>query len=170
MIIVKLLCIFAFGSLSSALQFVQVGERLATDTELPIVEILDTSDNSVCTVSNSYHDFTSNQNGIAGVTIGMFFCYSNIEIVTVIKTGMACDSIFDKGICCGGYFGFVNQRWLLNGACGYLTNAGWTAIEDMPEKLAYHASIPLPDKSWWLISGGQSKKLGMYIISMNLYC
>ena len=77
MIIVKLLCLFAFGSLSSALQFVQVGERLATDTELPIVEILDTSDNSVCTVSNSYHDFTSNKDGIAGVTTGTFFQQHN---------------------------------------------------------------------------------------------
>ena len=70
---------------------------------------------------------------------------------------MACDYIFGKGICCGGTFGYVNQRQLINDACGYLTNAGWTAIDNMPEKLMYHASIPLPDKNWWLISGGQSK-------------
>lgn len=80
MIIVKLICVFAFGSLSSALQFVQVGENFADDiTELPIVELLDSTDNSVCTVSNSYHDFTSNKNGIAGVTIGMFFVAQTLK-------------------------------------------------------------------------------------------
>ena len=98
------------------------------------------------------------------------FCLTNIElIIAVIITGMACDTIFDKGICCGGYFGFVNQRWLLSRACGYLTNAGWTAIEDMPEKLTHHASVALPDKNWWLISGGQSKQFSKYMISLILY-
>ena len=86
-----------------------------------------------------------------------FFNSTIIKIVlALIKTGMACDFIFAKGICCGGTFGFVGQRKLINETCGYLTNAGWTAIEDMPEKLMFHASVALPDKKWWLVSGGQS--------------
>ena len=77
MIIIKLICVIAFGSISTALQFVQVGERPVIDGELPIVEILDSTDQSVCTVSNSYHDFTSNKDGIAGVTTGTFFQQHN---------------------------------------------------------------------------------------------
>ena len=73
MIAAKLICVIAFESFSTALQFVQVGERLAPDIEeLPVVEILDSTDKSLCTISNSYHNFTSNKNGIAGVTIGKF--------------------------------------------------------------------------------------------------
>ena len=69
------LYVIAFGSMSTALQFVQVGERLRASSDLPIVEILDTTDKSVCTVSNTFHDFTSNKYGIAGVTNGKFLMH-----------------------------------------------------------------------------------------------
>ena len=72
MIITGLFYVIAFGSMSTALQFVQVGERLRASSDLPIVEILDTTDKSVCTVSNTFHDFTANKEGIGGITTGMF--------------------------------------------------------------------------------------------------
>ena len=72
MIIKKLICVLAFWSFSTALQFVQVGERPVVDGELPIVEILDSNDQSVCAVGNTFHDFTANKEGIGGITTGMF--------------------------------------------------------------------------------------------------
>ena len=124
------------------IQYVRVGHQ--HDTQLPVTEIFDTDDNTVCQVPQSYFNFTANHHGDAGVT-----------------QGMACDYFRDKGICCGGYFGIVEfdeqSRNLVVPYCGHLDNSGWTAMADMPIGLVQHASVVLGNK--WYISGGFGKNL-----------
>ena len=65
-----------FCSLSSALQYVQVGQLFAATDDLktgpPFAEVFDTTTRSVCNASQSYHDFTANHHREAGVNMGMF--------------------------------------------------------------------------------------------------
>ena len=70
---------------------------------------------------------------------------------------MVCDYIFGKAICCNGHFGNIGSRDLLNPACGYLDESGWTAIDPMPERLCGAASLPMENKDMLIISGGSSK-------------
>ena len=64
-----------FCTLSSALQYVQVGQLFAATDDLetgpPFAEVFDTTTRSVCNTSQSYHDFTANHHGEAGVNMGL---------------------------------------------------------------------------------------------------
>ena len=134
----------------TGIQFIRVGHQ--HNTELPITEAFDPSDNSICEVTQSFFDFTANHHGDAGVT-----------------QGMACDYVFNMGLCCGGRFGLVsgggNTRYLINPACGTLDNSGWTSATSMPKALAGHASLVYNDE--WLISGGYGSIKDSYCLTIN---
>ena len=120
------------------IQYVRVGHQHSD--QLPITETIDSDDNTICQAPQSYYEFTANHHGDGGVT-----------------QGMACDYVFDKGICCGGYFGQMGfgggqLRYLVNPSCGHLDSSGWTSLPSMPKALTQHASLVYNDK--WLISGG----------------
>ena len=130
-----------------AILWVRVGHQ--SNNVLPKTEMLIIQGGTRFKCSNSlesYFEFTANKYGDAGVT-----------------SAMVCDYVFDKGICCGGYFGEVedNSRLLLSNACGYLTSDGWEPIANLPERLRRASGVPIKKNDQdvgWLVSGGQSKQ------------
>ena len=64
-----------FSSFGSALQYVQVGQMFGDKDDLgsgpPFAEVFDTTTRSVCNTSQSFHGFTANHHGEAGVNMGM---------------------------------------------------------------------------------------------------
>ena len=75
--------------------------------------------------------------------------------------GMVCTYIFDKAICCGGYFGFQRSRNLLRSDCSELTSSGsWVTLEmEVPQKLAFASNVAIVQsgvETGWIVSGGEN--------------
>ena len=75
--------------------------------------------------------------------------------------GMVCTYIFDKAICCGGYFGFQWSRNLLRSDCSELTSSGsWVTLEmEVPQKLAFASNVAIVQsgvETGWIVSGGEN--------------
>jgi len=149
--------IFILLTLKLGLQYVQVGS--ANQNQFPPkTEVFDTDTDTSCEVNQSFYDYTSNEDGIAGTYKICSHTLKILKIKNILGTtdGMICDEIFGKGICCNGHFGNQGSRDMINPTCAELGPSGWTPIESMPECLCDAASIPLHNKNMLLVTGGTS--------------